>query len=412
MTPIPPPQPDGEVSLLSVIAVLLDRWKLIAAVTLGVVLLAGLAAFVQPRSYTARVTLVPPTDGSTLPFLNAAMALPIPGLTTRLGGSANNQQLVETILKSQSLQDSVVVRLQGLAAIDDPRDEIRRTLRRRTSIRRSDTDRSIAVHVTHQDPEIAQRITAMFPEIINAIATRVAVETAMEKRAVLEKQIAVAREQLEQSENRLLAFEQEREVPAVQEQAKQAMIAVAELQKAIVEQELAVARLRRSATADHPQLQAAVAELQARRGQLQQLRSGASSAGILTTGDLPEVKLLASRLLREFAKDEQVYLSLTASLAEAQVDANQNLAVVTVLDAPRVPTRPSGPKTLLYLAGGAFLGLLLGVALAFVNAYFRRVRTTPEGQSFVLAWDHFKGDVSRIVPSSKRLNGKSKSAAK
>jgi tyrosine-protein kinase Etk/Wzc len=403
-----PHQPQGEVSLLRLVAVLLERWKLIAAFTLAAMLIGGILALVQPRTYTARITLVPPTDGNTLPFLGAMSSLPIPGLAARIGGTSNNQQLVETILKSHSLQDSVVSRLRGAAAIDDPRDPIRRTLKKRTSIRSSDTDRSIAVEVTHRDPAVAQQMAGMFPQIMNGIATRVAVHTAIEKRAVLETQIASARIQLEESENRLLAFEQEREVPAVQEQARQAMIAAAELQRAIVEQELAVSRLSRAVTADNPQLQAARAELQARRNQLERLRRGGSSAGILSTGDLPEVKLTASRLMRDFVKDEQVYLSLTASLAEAQVDANQNLAVVTVLDAPRLPVRPSGPKKRLYLAGGAFLGMLIGITLAFVGAYMSRTRTTPDGQSVELAWSHFKGDVSRIVPATRRINGGSK----
>lgn len=415
MASVPQRQPEGEVSLLRLVAVLLERWKLVAAMTLGLTFLGGLAAVLQPPTYTARVTLVPPPDGTTLPFLGAAAmaALPIPGgLASRLGGGANNQQLVETILESYSLQDSVVSRLHGPEAIDDPEDEIRRTLEKNTSIRSSDTDRSIEVQITHRDPAVARRMAAMFPEIINSIATRVAVQTAIEKRTVLETQIATARERLEESENRLLAFEQEREVPAVQEQARQAMIAAAELQKAIVEQELVVARLSRSATADHPLLQAARAELQARRSQLERLRTGDSTSGMLTTGDLPEVKLHASRLMRDFVKDEQVYLSLTAALAEAQVDANKELAVVTVLDAPRLPVRPSGPRTLLYIVGGAFLGMLLGIIGAFVASYFRRTRTTPDGESFVLAWDQFKGDVSRIVPSSRRSNGAGRAVSK
>lgn len=414
MASVPPRPPEGEVSLLRLFAVLLERWKLIAGMTLGLMLLGGLAALLQPSTYTARVTLVPPPDGTTLPFLGAAAmaALPIPGLANRLGGGANNQQLVETILESYSLQDSVVSRLHGPEAIDDPEDAIRRTLEKNTSIRSSDTDRSIEVQITHRDPAVARQMAAMFPEIINTIATRVAVQTAVEKRMVLETQIAAAREQLEESENRLLAFEQEREVPAVQEQARQAMIAAAELQKAIVEQELTVARLSRSATSDHPLLQAARAELQARRNQLERLRRGNSSSGMLTAGDLPEVKLQASRLMRDFVKDEQVYLSLTAALAEAQVDANKELAVVTVLDAPRLPIRPSGPRTLLYIVGGAFLGMLLGILGAFIASYFQRTRTTRDGESFVQAWDQFKGDVSRIVPSSRRSNGARRAVSK
>ena len=56
--------------------------------------------------------------------------------------------------------------------------------------------------------------------------------------------------------------------------------------------------------------------------------------------------------------------------------------------------------------------VLLGIMTAFISAYFRRTRTTPDGESFVLAWDQFKGDVSRIVPSSRRTNGSRRAVSK
>lgn len=397
--------PREEVTFLQLLAVLLERWKLITACAVVAALLGvGLALLQKPR-YTARIVLVPPASGSTLPFLGAAANLPLAGLSSRLGGGGNNQNLVAAILKSGSLQDSIVSRLRGPGALDDPQDPVRRVVKA-TTIRTSDTDRSVSIRVTDTDPRMAARVASLYGEVINSIATRVTVQTAQAKRKAVEQQLTFARADLERSEENLLRFERARGAPVIDEQARQTFAAAADLQRQIVGQELTVSRLRRVATPDNPQLRAAESELGALRGQLQRLRAGGGAgAGLLNANTLPDVKLEAGRLLREFTKDEQVYLSLTASLAEAQVSVNENLAVMTVLDAPRVPRRPSGPSKALYLIAGGMLGLVTGIALALLGAYLRRARRAPEGESFVVAWDRFKGDLTRWVPARRAAAG-------
>ena len=118
--------------------------------------------------------------------------------------------------------------------------------------------------------------------------------------------------------------------------------------------------------------------------------------------ELPDLKLGYSRLYREYTKDEQVYMALTASLASAQVDTDDDLALVTVLDAAEVPEVPSAPRRKLMVMVGLAFGTLAGMVLAFAREFVRRARTDPESGPYFDAWSGFTGDLRRVVPGGRR----------
>jgi uncharacterized protein involved in exopolysaccharide biosynthesis len=405
LDPRPGASPNGgepEVRLLDLSAVLLRSWKL---VTLAALLAAGVAvamALLTPRSWTSSVVVVPSASqaDSRAQMIAAQLKLPMVG---GLAGGGQNQSLVEAILRSRTLKDSVIGRVAPRAGQEE-RKRLGRILQRTTAIRSNPADRSVTVEVTARDPRLAQRLAAQFPDVINEIATRLSVETAVRKRDALERQLVDARNRLVNSEERLRAYEKSTGTSAVEEQARSSVAAAAELQRGIIAQELVVSEMRRTATPDNPRLRAAEAELAARRGQLNRLNAGAGSGTpFVGARELPDLKLGYSRLYREYTKDEQVYMALTASLASAQVDTDDNLALVTVLDAPEVPDVPSAPRRKLMVMVGLVFGMLAGMVLAFAREFVRRARSDPGSEPFFDAWSGFTGDLRRVVPGARRV---------
>ena len=148
---------------------------------------------------------------------------------------------------------------------------------------------------------------------------------------------------------------------------------------------------------------AAVAQLASQREQLRRLTAGGGAGSVfLGTSELPDLKLGYTRLFREYTKDEQIYIALTASLASAQVDTNDDVAVVSVLDAAQVPDLPSGPRRKLMLMVGVLFGTLAGAVLAFAREFVRRARRDPGSEPFFDAWNGFTGDLRRVVPGARR----------
>jgi capsule polysaccharide export protein KpsE/RkpR len=183
----------------------------------------------------------------------------------------------------------------------------------------------------------------------------------------------------------------------MQEQARQTVQALSELQQAVLGQELRVSQLRRTLTADHPQLRAAVAELEAQRAQLRRMTRGGQGSGVLIPlGASAELKLGAARVTREYARNEQIYMGLMAALAEAQMEGG-DLPTVGVLDAPKRPVEPTrGPVAVIVIAAGV-AGLLLGLLLALAREYGSRIGRDPEHGALAAAWEGFRGDLGALV---------------
>jgi tyrosine-protein kinase Etk/Wzc len=301
-------------------------------------------------------------------------------------------------MKSRSLADSVVYYL-GAQGDAEREAAIRKILARGTDVR-GHSDGSTSIDVTGADPALVAQIASEFPASVNRIATSIGSQAARQKMEFLEGQLTGARERLLQSEQALIEFQQLQSAPEIQEQTRRTMEAAAELQSRIIEKEIQVAQLRRTATPDNPSLRAAAAELNSVREQLRRLTAGTRAGDqlFLSLEGSPELKTSAARLVREFTKNEQVYVSLTAALTEVQIDANNNLPVVTVLDPATVPQLPSGPKVGLLLGLFAFLGLLIGLIAAFLSEYAKTARRNPHNESFFVAWNQFKGELWAFMP--------------
>jgi uncharacterized protein involved in exopolysaccharide biosynthesis len=345
------------------------RWYLVVGTAVGTVVLALLILAVLPPTYTAQSVLIPSVYDR--PSGGASGAIP-GGLAGLMGGAGNPQQMMlATVLKSRTLRERVVA---AESARSTPA-EINLLMSKGLQIERRADDGSIIVGISSRDPEQAARIVNLFPTAINEVMGRVANQAARRKQLFLEAQVRDAREELSRSEERMLEFQQTRNVPEPEAQATRTLEAAASLQSTISAKELEVAQLRRTSTPDNPRLRAALADLAGLRGQLSQLTSSRSSSEIfvpLRRG--PELRVASARLLREFKEDEQVYATLTGALAQARLDANNNLPVISVLDPATVPVVPSRSTRMVVMVS-TVMGLLGGAAIVLAIEYLRSRRT-------------------------------------
>jgi uncharacterized protein involved in exopolysaccharide biosynthesis len=393
-----PPRGD-EIRLLDYAAVLLHRWRTVAACT-TLAVLAGLAIVkLTPPVYSSTTVLVPSPESGE----RSSMMSQLPSfVTARMGGGGGGvgQKLVTGILHSRSLRDSVAARVaRSLPGAD--RGEVYRVLARGTRKKVSPTDGSITIEVDARDPRVAAAVAEQFPGLINQFATRLAMEAAVAKRSVLENQLVEARERLAGSEQRLLEFQRSTGTGDVQEQARQGIQAATQLQQQIMAKEIEVAQLRRTLAPGHPRLQAGESDLATMQRQLNRVTGGGASGIFPGARQLPDLRARSAGVLREYATDEQVYIALSAELASAQANLREDVTVVSVLDPPMLPEVPRG-SMLRVMTAALVLGVVLGVILAFVREYMARVRHDPDSEPFRAAVDGFKSDIGGLVGRRRR----------
>lgn len=87
-------------------------------------------------------------------------------------------------------------------------------------------------------------------------------------------------------------------------------------------------------------------------------------------GGLPEKELRLTRLIRNAKVTEEIYIMLLQRYQEMRISEAMETANITVLDPAVVPATPIKPRRMLNMAIAGFLGLFVGVGVAFLLEYF------------------------------------------
>jgi uncharacterized protein involved in exopolysaccharide biosynthesis len=394
-----------EVRVSAIAASVLMHRRLIGLCVLSALFLAFAYYIVRPKRYTASSLLVPAQTAQSDVDLIASQlgaALPV-ALPMRQNGG--NERLLMAVAGSRLLADSMIKRISPGKLDADEEAALRKVLRRNTVLKKN-ADASLTLLVGDRDQNRAARIANEFPSLLNKLVAQMGVQVSQRKQEFLRQQLAAALVQLQTSERKLIEFKRTGETPVIDQQAEQTVIAAGDLQRAVMEQEIKIAQMRRTMTPNNPELQAALGELGTRRQQLRQLTNGGGAA---TQGQLfvpmraaPQIKAIESRLERELQRDEQIYTTLAAAMAQTQIDMNNNLPIVSVLDEALVPSEPAGLplRTLLVLA--AVIGVFAGLALTLWKELWTRAQRDPESGVLVTAWTELKHDVLRWIPAKRK----------
>jgi uncharacterized protein involved in exopolysaccharide biosynthesis len=91
-----------------------------------------------------------------------------------------------------------------------------------------------------------------------------------------------------------------------------------------------------------------------------------------------ETQAVLDALNSEVQLLQDAYARLAMKLQDARVALAETLGPIRVIDGPIVPTESISPRSTTSVAVAGFLGLLLGVTLAFVFDYLQRMREAPE----------------------------------
>lgn len=100
--------------------------------------------------------------------------------------------------------------------------------------------------------------------------------------------------------------------------------------------------------------------------------------------ELPEKELQLARLIRDQSVAEQIYLLLRNRYEEVRITEAMQTADVMVIDPSVTPRRPIKPRVSLNVAIAAFLGLFVGVGLAFVLEFLdTSIKSVEEAEAYL-----------------------------
>lgn len=333
---------------------------------IAAVLVVALSFLVAP-TYTASVTLMPPSQ----PQSGAAALLgQLGGLAAGAGaaisGIKNPMDQWLGLLKSRTIADAMVDQFKLMERYGvDYRFQARDKLYENTTIT-AGKDGLILITVDDESPEVSAAMANAYADQIQKMSDTIAVTEPAQRRVFFEREMSEAKKKLDTAQKTLQ--ESGVNVNALKVQPDAVMDLVARLKAEISAQQVRISVMRQSLADTSPDLRQARVELSS----LQEQLAAASKRDPSDHDGSGYVEKY-----RDFKYYETLYELLAKQYEIARVDEAQN-GIFQVVDKAQVPEKKSRPKRAL-LGIGVWLFSLLALSIwILLRDSVGRLKSDPE----------------------------------
>jgi uncharacterized protein involved in exopolysaccharide biosynthesis len=358
---------DGRSFGLFEIAIVLgeNKWTILA-IDLALTVLVALVSFLIPNTYTAHTLLLPPQQGQS----SAGSALAALGvLSSGLGGATSMkspEELYVSLLKSDSVGDSLVERfkLKDRYARKSVADA-RTALAQHVAIAAERKSGLIRVDVDDHDPVFAAQLANSYSEELRLLMNRIAVTEASQRRMFFDEQAKQAKDALAAAELAFKAAQEKYGIQSIDVRAQGDIRAASELRAQIMTREVQIQAMRTFAGPENADAQRLAAEIASLRAQMTRVEHGAGT-------DIPssDAALANQRAYREVKYQEAILSGLITQAELARGDEARQAPLVQQVDVARPPDRKSAPKRAQMTTTAAIVGLILGLAFVLARRYW------------------------------------------
>jgi tyrosine-protein kinase Etk/Wzc len=356
-------------SAAELVAVLRQRWRMVAGGALVGGLLAAGYAISRPDMFTAMAVVVAPQQART----SALAALGQVGASTGISmpefGMRSPADLYLGILGSRTIADALIARFRLQERYSaGTMTAARKRLAAKTRLT-TGKDTLIRVAVEDGDPQMAAAMANAYVEELHRQNSRLALTEAASRRQFFEKQLETEKEALHQAEMALRQTQERTGVVQIASQVEASIRAIGQVRAEIAGREVALRSMAERVTERNPEYVRLATELQALRVQLRRLEQsdGSRAAGdsLIPTRAMPAAGIDYLRTAREVKYHETLLDLLTRQYEAAKVDEAKQAPVLQVVDQAAPPDQKSGPPrlmiTLLGLVSGGVCGLAVGL---------------------------------------------------
>lgn len=378
-------KPSDEMSLITLLAALIERRRLITWITGGCAVIAVIVSLLLPKKYTATAILLPPQQNSSMAAALSSQLSSL-GPAAALAGSSlglkNPNDMFVAMLKSRTIEDAMV---SHFGLMQEYRDryasDARKDFEKNATVDGSGKDGLIHISVEARDPQRAADLANGYVDQFRLQSEHLAITEASQRRLFFEHQLEQAKDNLVRAEEALKQTEQKTGLIQLDGQARALIESAASLRAQIAAREVEVQGMESYATSENPQLVQAQRELDSMRAQLAKLGSSEDSASnslIVPKGMMPAAGLEYVRRFREVKYDETIFDILARQFEMAKLDEAKQGALIQVVDPAIPPDKRSSPKRALIVVGATVLGALFAFFFALMQAALEQMRKDPK----------------------------------
>jgi tyrosine-protein kinase Etk/Wzc len=368
-TDVMPPESESvsrtDLSILDLMVLVAENWKLLLLGPLlaGILALAG--SFLLTPKFVSTARIMPPQQSGVAAMLASQMgAAGLAAIASAAGGIKSPSDQFVAMLRSRTIFDGVIEQfalreLYGTNHIE----ETRNALDGRVAIAAGVKDGLISVEVEDTDPERAANMANAFIALLAEMVRKLPISEASQRREFFQKQLSDAKNNLERAEIALRSSDVDRSMLKAEPRA--ALDEVAQLKAAATVAEMKVAAMRGSMAENHPDLRQARQELESIRLQLNRAEKG----GITSNGNSGDY----IRKYREFKYNELLFDLMARQYELARIEESRDNASIQVIDVAVPAEWKSKPKRALIavvttIASGMLLFAVLLIRMLFQSA--------------------------------------------
>ncbi len=384
----------------------------------GICCVVSLAiAFLIPKQYKSKTSIMPPDQQGAAAMMLAALAHSsslgaLGSLAGGLSGGHASTELFMDLLHSGTVSDHLIDRFNLQHAYHKRyRMDAAKHLARITKITESKKSGIITIQVEDTDRARARDLTQGYLDELNKLVMSTSTSAAHRERVFIEQRLHAVQGELENAELQLSQFSSKSSAFDLREQTRAMVDAGARLQAELLVEQSSLQSIRQiygDSNIRVHQAQARIATLQEELGKLKGTPGAPSDSSDDAVADsgavsgkmelypsllqLPGLAVSYTDLYRKVKVQETVYELLTQQYELAHIEEAKDIPPVNVIDPPGLAEKKSFPPRILLtliLTLSSFLGASL---LVLVRSHW----------ATLAADDHRKEIVSEVLPVLRR----------
>ena len=387
------------INLLDYLEVIAKRWRMIVMVTAAAAVISVAYSLTLPNIYSSTALILPPQQDSGMMGMMSALTGGMASLAGDLLGKGTPADLYVGILNSRAVKDTIIDRFKLMEVYEQKyRLDTYKSLDAKVDIAAGKKDGIISITVEDKNPKLATDLANAYVEELGNLSVKLNITGAGQNKGYLEERLAKTKVDLTRAEEALKSFQSTNKAIDVPEQAKAAILGVAQLKAQLAVQEVQLAGLRSrftDTTQDVIDMKAAVSNL---RAQIAQVEGKGRGSSIPSVGSVPELGQEYVRLMREFKVQEAIFELLTKQYEMVKLTEAKDVSTMQIIQKATVPDKKSKPKRSMIVLATTFAAGFAAMLYAFIQEAGERMPQEDRER-----WGRIKG---LLVLRAKKVVGK------
>ncbi|NMC42522.1 MAG: hypothetical protein GYA46_01265 [candidate division Zixibacteria bacterium] len=371
------PESPSAFNLWRLLLALARRRKFIIGFVLTATLVAIAIAFILPKWYRAKTSILPSQYDQSLGITGNFVQYALSSSGFELPMMATPSDVYGTMLKSETILRAVIDDNQLLSYLkEDSYQKAGEYLRDKTQIKITG-EGVVELYFQDKNPQMAAQIANSYVAHLDQLNRQVKAAKAKADKEFILHRLNATKAALDSARTALLAFQAENKAVDLDQQKGIALSAATELKSRLTVTQVSLDIKKNLYSPDHPEIKRLETEIGELKRQLNLIETGAAGRDSYFTLGLAEIPQLAGRYAELKANldiQTRVYDLLTGMYEEARIKEQKDTPTIAVLETAYPPELKYRPKRTLIVVLTFAASLVLSLFIALFAEYVDNLR--------------------------------------